>query len=129
MKLDLKDNNGLKIEVGDEVTILLINDDSGNATDLYGVEPQLNAWVDIIYVDSFTGIVEFCKDRLMFVIKHKNKVVPLSTYIRYGINNSNYDALTHSNDETELKELAKEYNLSEFTPESITDYIIKTHIN
>lgn len=44
MNINIKDRNNNPINLGDEVEILKITNDSGLASDLYGVEPEMDGW-------------------------------------------------------------------------------------
>lgn len=48
-------NREIKFMIGDLVKFNIVNDDSGWATDKFGVEPQLNGWVTEIYTEELFG--------------------------------------------------------------------------
>jgi hypothetical protein len=121
MKINLKDNNNNILNVGDKVQILKITDDSGNASDLFGVEPELNGWVNLVYIELFKGIITFDEDKLMVVIKGDRRSLPLSNSIRYNIWNDIFQLI----DKQSLKDIIKEYNLCDIEYDTIINYLIK----
>jgi hypothetical protein len=121
MELELKDKDGQSLRLGDMVRVLKLTDDSGNATDLYGVEPQLNGWVDILYIEPFEGIITFDHKKLMVVIKGKCNNLPLSDFIRYNIWNDIYDRLSKE----DLEIAKEEFGLENTDYETIIDYLVK----
>ena len=121
MNIKIKDINNNPIKLGDKVQILKITDDSGNAADLYGVESHLNAWVDIVYIELFEGIITYDEDKLMVVIKGKRRSIPLSNHIRYDIWSDTFDRV----DKKDLKEIVKDYDLKNHEYETIIEYIVK----
>jgi len=121
MNIKIKDRNNNSIGLGDKVQILKITDDSGNATDLYGVEPQLNGWVDIVYIESFEGVITYDEEKLMIVIKGERRSLPLSNYIRYNIWNDTFDRVNKK----DLDEVVKDYDLPNNEYETIIDYLVK----
>ena len=121
MEIKIKDVLGKKVSLGDKVRILKITDDSGSATDLYGVEPQLNGWVDIVYIESFEGVIYYDEEKLMIVIKGDRRSIPLSSYIRYDIWNDVFDRVKSE----DLEEIVKEYDLKDKDYETIINYLIK----
>lgn len=121
MKLKIKDIKGNTLKIGDTVRILKFTDDSGEASDIYGVEPQLSAWVEILYIEPFEGKIFYDEDKMMMVIKNKSTSLPLSKSIRYEIYISLFDKL----EDVYLKETKLEYNLPDEEYESIIDYIVK----
>ena len=121
MKINLKDNNNNILNIGDKVQILKITDDSGNASDLFGVEPELNGWVNLVYIELFKGIITFDEDKLMVVIKGDRRSLPLSNSIRYNIWNDIFQLI----DKQSLKDIIKEYNLCDIEYDTIINYLIK----
>jgi hypothetical protein len=121
MNIKIKDRNNNSIKLGDKVQVLKITDDSGNATDLYGVEPQLNAWIDIVYIESFEGIITYDEEKLMIVIKGERRSLPLSNYIRYNIWNDAFERVSKE----DLNEIVKDYDLANGKYETIIDYLVK----
>ena len=111
--------NDTLVKLGDTVSILWIADDSGNAVDIFGVEPQLNGWVRLAYIEEITGVVEFDNELLMVVVKTKHRTYPLSQKLRYNSNVEKFELL----DAEDLEEAKDEFELSEVTVESITNYI------
>lgn len=105
--------SGRPIVIGDQVRILRICDDSGMACDLYGVEPQLNGFVEILYVEDFEGCVEFDLDRLMIVVNNGKTKIPLSSQIRYDMYDNVFDRLNEIEDLTENELIVKYYPLDE----------------
>lgn len=120
MKINIKDINGNSINLGDEVEILKITDESGSATDLFGVEPHLNSWIDIVYVEAFRGVVAYDEEKLMVVIKGKSRSIPLSNYVRYNIWLQAFDMVKKE----DLKQIVKDYDLPDGEYETIVDYIV-----
>lgn len=118
---ELKDSKGNLLTIGDKVRILKFTDDSGEATDMYGVEPQLNAWVEIIYIEDFEGIITYNLDKMMVVIKNKNREIPLASYIRDVLWDNMYDRIPPK----DLEEIKNEYDLPDIKYETIIDYIVK----
>ncbi|WP_407475421.1 hypothetical protein, partial [Elizabethkingia anophelis] len=45
----------MEFRIGDLVKFNIVTDDSGWATDKFGVEPQLNGWVTEIYTEKLFG--------------------------------------------------------------------------
>ena len=119
MKINIKDIANNTVKLGDKVQILKITDDSGSASDMYGVESHLNAWVEIIYIEPFEGIVTFDGDKLMVVIKGKNRSIALSKDIRYDIWNDMFDRI----DKKEMKEVVTDLGLVNSEYETIIDYL------
>ena len=106
MKIDLNflDTNNVHIKIGSTVTINIIQDDSGYASDLFGVEPQLNAWVSCIYPDKFTGVVKFDRQLLQVVIEAGDKSVkiPLSESLRHIMYYNRWECMHNDNDKEAL---------------------------
>lgn len=121
MNIKIKDRNSNPIKLGDKVQVFKITDDSGNATDLYGVEPHLNGWVDIVYIESFEGVIVYDEEKLMIVIKGERRSLPLSNVIRYNIWNDIFDRVTKDS----LKDIVKDYDLPNDEYETIIDYLVK----
>ena len=116
---EIIDIEGKSINLGDKVQILKITDDSGHATDLYGVESHLNSWVEIIYIEPFEGVVTFDEDKLMVVIKNDRKSLPLSSNIRYNIFNDSF----HRIQGNELHEIVDEFKLPNDKYETFINYL------
>ena len=126
MNLELKIKDIIDIEenpinLGDKVQILKITDDSGHATDLYGVESHLNSWVEIIYIEPFEGIVTFDENKLMIVIKNDRKSLPLSSNIRYNIFNESF----HRIQGNEFNNIVNEFKLPDNKYETFIKYLKK----
>jgi hypothetical protein len=121
MDLEVTYNNGEIIKVGDEVRIIKLTDDSGDATTLYGVEPQLNAWVEVVYLEEFTGVVTFNKKTLMYVIKGKYTEIALSTVIRYDMWVNSFERV----DDDQVEEICKEFNIKDTEFETLINFIEK----
>lgn len=124
MKIKVKDINEIPVKLGDRVEVLKITDESGSATSLYGVEPHLDGWVSIFYIEPFEGVVTFCEEKLMVVIRDGKKEVPLSNSIRYESSLNIFECLS----EEDIQEVVKDYNLEGDDLEDIIDYlVIKQH--
>lgn len=108
MKLNLKDKDGIKIKLGDTIRIIKITDDSGNASNLFGVEPQLDGWVSCVYPETFEGIITYSQLKMMVVIKGKYNEIPLSPYIRYEIWAGKFDEC----DDDVLMEMRKKLKIN-----------------
>ena len=121
MNIKIKDRNNNSLNLGEKVQVLKITDDSGNATDLYGVEPHLNGWVDIVYIESFEGVITYDEEKLMIVIKGERRSLPLSNYIRYNIWNDIFDRVSKE----DLEEIVKDYDLPNNEYETIINYLVK----
>jgi hypothetical protein len=123
MKLNIKDNKGIELNFGDKVSILHIFDDSGRAVDLYGVEPQLDAWIEDVYLDVVEGELIFDHELMMVMIKTRNRKFPFSPLLRYEFVLQQFERL----DLKEQSLILKEENVidCELSPEFINDYLIK----
>ena len=121
MNIKLKDRNNKSLNIGDQVQILKITDDSGNASDLFGVEPQLNGWVDIVYIEPFNGTITYDDEKLMIIIKGERRSLPLSNYIRYNIWNDTFDRVSNE----DLQNIKKDFNLPNTEYETIINYLVK----
>lgn len=119
--IKLKDRNGETLNIGDRVQILKVSDDSGNATDLFGMEIQLNSWVDLIYLETFEGIITYNEDKMLVEIKGDRTSIPLSSHIRYNIWNNLYDMIEGE----DLKNIMEEFHLPNMEYEAIINYIMK----
>jgi hypothetical protein len=121
MNFEIKDQNNNSITLGDKVKILKITDDSGSAVDLYDVEPQLDGWVDIVYIEQFEGVITFDEENLMIMIKGKSTSLPLSNNIRHNMWNNTFDRVKND----DLKEIVNYYDLPNEKYESVIDYLVK----
>ena len=119
--INIKDIEGNTIELGDKVRVLKITDDSGTATDLFGVEPQLDSWLTVVYIEPLEGIVTYDSSKLMVVIKSKSTSLPLSSYIRHSIYYQAFEQISNK----EVKEFAEELNLPNCDYDTIINYIKK----
>ena len=108
------------LKLGDKVKILKLTNDSGNATDLFGVEAHLNAWISNYYFEEIEGTVEFNKDKLMVVVRSKYTELPLSPDIRYTLFCNDFENEITKSDLDELKE---EFDLKDTTLDAIIDYV------
>ncbi len=122
LKIKLKDSNGGTLNLGDNVRVLKITDDSGSATELFGVEPHLDGWVECVYIEEFEGVISFDEDKLMVVIKGKNKSIPLSDHIRYNLGEANFDRVPKE----DLEGIVKDYSLQDGSYEAVVNYLVKT---
>ena len=113
--------NGQEVTVGDVVEIIVISDDSGNATDLYGVEPHLNVWVEIVYLEAVTGDVIFCPELLMAVVQVGKKKIPLSPYLRSHHIEQNFIRINEDDIENFCEEGPHDWG--KFGPEYVTNYL------
>ena len=93
-------------KIGDKVRIIKITDESSRAVDLYGVEPQLDWWVSSVYIESFEGVIHYCKENLMIMIKGVRTSLPLSPSVRHRMYYEKYE-LIEKNDLAEAKEEMK----------------------
>ncbi len=117
---EIKINNE-SVKIGDRIRILKFTDDSGQASDLYGVESHLNAWVEILYVEPFEGVVTYDDRKMMFVIKGDRRSIPLSSDIRYDIWNDLFDRLSSD----DKKSIIEDYELPSDDYDSIINYLVK----
>lgn len=108
--------------VGDRVRILKLTNDSGNATDLFGVEEQLSGWVNCYYFEEFEGVVEFDLNTLMIVVRGKFTKIPLSTDTRYNLYINDYE---YNIKKEELETIKNEFNLKDYELATIVDYVVK----
>jgi hypothetical protein len=121
MELYLRDRNEVPLKLGDKVRILKFTNDSGNATELFGVENQLNAWVNMVYLESFEGEITFDLETYMVVIKGKYTHLPLSEDIRHQCWEGLYDMLV----DEDLYNIQEEFKLPDTKLITLVNYIEK----
>lgn len=123
MELNIKDNKGALVKLGEKVRILFIQDDSGRAIDIYGVEPQLDGWVEQVYIEPLEGIVTFDESLMtIMVVSDKGRKVPLSKKLRSYSVIERFERLDHVE---ESKIMNDDFGLEEITEEIILNYLVK----
>lgn len=122
MDLNLKDINGVELKLGDPVRILKITDDSGSAVHLYGVESQLDGWIENVYIEEFEGVIKYDEITMMIVISGNYTNIPLSPIVRYDIWNQRFDCVNIENKE----EVVKEFNIG-YEYDDLINFIEKIH--
>lgn len=121
MEFALMDMNDNPLKLGDTVEILKITNDSGMASQLFDVEPQLDGWVEQVYIEEFRGVITYDTDLMMIRIESKRTGVPLSKTIRFYM----FNELFQNVDQESLEEIKKDYEINELTCKSMVDYIVK----
>lgn len=122
MNISLKTNKGEEIKLGDKIELLRFCDDSGTACDLYGVEPQLDGWINVSYIENYQGEVIFCEEKMMVVVRCKNVDIPLSKEIRYNMYLNIYENIIQEED---LKISKEENNLIDIEYETFIEFLVK----
>lgn len=110
------------LKLGDKVRIIKLTNDSASSTDLYGVEPHLNSWINIYYLEPFEGVVEFDTETLMIVVKGSYTKIPLSPSIRFNLYTNDFEEHITLD---QLNEIKEELGVVGMDLESIIDYVIK----
>lgn len=108
-----------EFHLGDKVRIIKFTDDSGSASDLYGVDAMFGGYVSNVYLEEFIGIIAYDTDKMMMVIENRYTSIPLSKTIRYNMWNELYE---HLEKET-LVDIKKDFKLANTEYETILDYI------